>query len=99
MSTPSSTPNTPVTPGIEAKDKGEKKEANAEVPEVGAKTAKAAKADDTLPLLQRPLGVREKPKAKVKTWADTKEKFLDRDKQLEERTHLYVLCLKHDDMT
>ncbi len=48
-------------------------------------------ADAPLPLLQRPLGLRDKPKARVQTWEDTKEKFLDQDKRLEERTHLYVL--------
>ncbi|KAL1949056.1 hypothetical protein VTO73DRAFT_10862 [Trametes versicolor] len=45
-------------------------------------------ADAPLPLLQRPLGLRDKPKARVQTWEDTKEKFLDQDKRLEERTHL-----------
>ncbi|PIL23340.1 hypothetical protein GSI_14651 [Ganoderma sinense ZZ0214-1] len=50
--------------------------------------AAAAVAHDELPLLQRPLGVKEKPKARVKTWSDTKEKFMDQDKRMEERTHL-----------
>ncbi|KAI0703700.1 ATP10 protein-domain-containing protein [Cerioporus squamosus] len=76
ISTQPSTPDTSVAPGAESKDKGKEKEKP--TAEASAKAAKAAKGDDTLPLLQRPLG----------TWADTKEKFLDRDKQLEERTHL-----------
>ncbi|TFK83077.1 hypothetical protein K466DRAFT_590030 [Polyporus arcularius HHB13444] len=86
MSTSPPSPDAPVTPDIESKEKGkEKAQATAEPSPNNTKTAKA---DDTLPLLQRPLGIREKPKARVKTWSDTKEKFLDRDKQLEERTHL-----------
>lgn len=52
--------------------------------------AAAAVAQDELPLLQRPLGVKEKPKARSKTWSDTKEKFMDQDKRIEERTHLCV---------
>lgn len=52
--------------------------------------AAAAVAQDDLPLLQRPLGVKEKPKARSKTWSDTKEKFMDQDKRIEERTHLCV---------
>ncbi|KAI0754405.1 ATP10 protein-domain-containing protein [Daedaleopsis nitida] len=51
-------------------------------------TPAAANVDDALPLLQRPLGVRKQPKAKSKSWDDTKEKFIDQDKRLEERTHL-----------
>lgn len=57
--------------------------------------AKTDSADAPLPLLQRPLGLRDKPKARVQTWEDTKEKFLDQDKRLEERTHLYVLIYDH----
>ena len=49
-----------------------------------------AAVQDGLPLLQRTLGVKEKPKARVKAWSDTKEKFMDQDKRMEERTHLYV---------
>lgn len=52
----------------------------------------AAVVQDELPLLQRPLGVKEKPKARVKTWSDTKEKFMDQDRRMEERTHLCVFC-------
>ncbi|RPD61372.1 hypothetical protein L227DRAFT_592925 [Lentinus tigrinus ALCF2SS1-6] len=72
---------TPIASAAEAKGK-EKVIADA------ASSTKTAKGDDTLPLLQRPLGVREKPKAKTKSWADTKEKFIDQDKRMEERTHL-----------
>ena len=34
--------------------------------------------------------MKEKPKARSKTWSDTKEKFMDQDKRIEERTHLCV---------
>lgn len=51
-------------------------------------TQTEAATDVSLPFLQRPLGVRDRPSPRVKTWADTKEKFLDQDKRLEERTHL-----------
>ncbi|KAH9852233.1 ATP10 protein-domain-containing protein [Lenzites betulinus] len=44
--------------------------------------------DATLPLLQRPLGLRDRPKAKSKSWEETKEKYIDQDKRMEERTHL-----------
>ncbi|CDO70557.1 hypothetical protein BN946_scf184579.g13 [Trametes cinnabarina] len=44
---------------------------------------------DELPLLQRPLGVRERPKPKgEKNWEETREKYLDQEKRLEERHHL-----------
>ena len=60
-----------------------------------AADASAVTKGDELPLLQRPLGVREKPTPKVKSWSDTKEKFMDQDKRLEERTHLYVSLLDY----
>ena len=53
--------------------------------------AAAAVSQNELPLLQRPLGVKENPKARVKTWSDTKEKFMDQDRRMEERTHLCVV--------
>ena len=81
----STAPATPEPPSNESSDKGKGKATSNEA-------EKSAKREDTLPLLQRPLGVREKPKAKVKSWTDTKEKFLDQDKRMEERTHLYVPC-------
>ncbi|KAI9065294.1 hypothetical protein FKP32DRAFT_1685103 [Trametes sanguinea] len=56
--------------------------------EADADASKDAKKDE-LPLLQRPLGVRGKPKPQgKKTWEDTKEKYLDDDKRLAERHHL-----------
>ena len=55
--------------------------------------AAAAVSQNELPLLQRPLGVKEKPKARVKTWSDTKEKFMDQDRRMEERTHLCVVAV------
>ncbi|KAI0654418.1 ATP10 protein-domain-containing protein [Cubamyces menziesii] len=61
--------------------KGKEKAQDVEEPKKKAK-------DAPLPLLQRPLGVRQKPKPRVKSWEDTKEKFLDQDKRLEERHHL-----------
>ncbi|KAH7910272.1 ATPase assembly factor ATP10 [Hygrophoropsis aurantiaca] len=41
-----------------------------------------------LPLLQRPLGVQDKPKASIKTWADTKEELMDQKTRLEQRKSL-----------
>ena len=64
--------------------KGKEKAQDVEEPKKKAK-------DAPLPLLQRPLGVRQKPKPRVKSWEDTKEKFLDQDKRMEERHHLYVV--------
>lgn len=53
-----------------------------------AADASTAVVQGELPLLQRPLGVREKPQPRAKTWSDTKEKFMDQDKRMEERSHL-----------
>ncbi|TBU25951.1 ATP10 protein-domain-containing protein [Dichomitus squalens] len=84
-STPSRQSSEPPAPQAEAvpgSAKGKEKEA------VSSVDASQAVAQDELPLLQRPLGVREKPKARVRTWSDAKEKFMDQDKRMEERTHL-----------
>jgi len=43
---------------------------------------------DAIPLLQRPLGVRERPTTQVKTWAQTREELMDQEKRLEKRHHL-----------
>ncbi|KAI0370527.1 hypothetical protein BV20DRAFT_279951 [Pilatotrama ljubarskyi] len=53
-----------------------------------AQDATESQDKSEIPLLQRPLGVKSRPQAKVKSWDDTKEKFLDMDKRLEERHHL-----------
>ena len=76
--------SSPQTEPASASAKGKEKET------VPAAEASQATVQDGLPLLQRPLGVKEKPKARVKAWSDTKEKFMDQDKRMEERTHLYV---------
>ncbi|KAI0763048.1 ATP10 protein-domain-containing protein [Trametes elegans] len=74
----SPSPSSPVE--SKANDIGKQKQTDA---------TKVTTQDDELPLLRRPLGVREKPQAKTKLWKeDLKEKFLDRDKQLAERHHL-----------
>ncbi len=57
-----------------------------------AADASTAVVQGELPLLQRPLGVREKPQPRAKTWSDTKEKFMDQDKRMEERSHLCVFA-------
>ena len=49
--------------------------------------------DRPMPLLSRPLGVKERPEARLKTWGDTREKFMDTDKRLAERHHLCVTLL------
>ncbi|KAH9939465.1 ATP10 protein-domain-containing protein [Amylocystis lapponica] len=41
-----------------------------------------------LPLLQRPLGVHERPTTQARTWAQTREELMDQDKRLEKRHHL-----------
>ncbi|KAI0642756.1 ATP10 protein-domain-containing protein [Trametes meyenii] len=76
---PSSAPEASETAASESKGKENAQEVD--VP-------KGSSEDAPLPLLPKPLGVRSRPKAKVKSWDDTKEKFLDQDKRLEERTHL-----------
>ena len=79
--------SSPQTEPASASSKGKEKET------APAAEASQGAAQDGLPLLQRPLGVKEKPKARVKAWSDTKEKFMDQDKRMEERTHLYVVVL------
>ncbi|KAI8976571.1 ATP10 protein-domain-containing protein [Trametes punicea] len=74
---PSSGSETPSSPSAKGKEKAELAEAS-----------KNPTRSDELPLLQRPLGVREKPKARLKSWEDTKTKFIDQEKRLEERHHL-----------
>ena len=73
----------PTTPTADVKGKEKATAQSAELSEAAADAK-------PLPLLNRPLGVKEKPSARVKTWSDTKEKFLDQNKRLEERHHLYV---------
>ncbi|KAI0918667.1 hypothetical protein AcV5_002594 [Taiwanofungus camphoratus] len=41
-----------------------------------------------LPMLQRPLGVRDRPTTEPKTWAQTREELMDQEKRLEKRKHL-----------
>jgi hypothetical protein len=41
-----------------------------------------------LPILQKPLGVRELPTAVPKTWEERKADLLNQEKRLEQRRHL-----------
>ncbi|OJA08408.1 hypothetical protein AZE42_00994 [Rhizopogon vesiculosus] len=53
------------------------------------KSTKALPDDDlTLPFLQRPLGVKERPSPVLKTWADTREELMDQETRLAQRKHL-----------
>jgi len=45
-----------------------------------------------LRLLNRPLGVRERPTTIVKTRKEKLNELLDSDKRMEQRRHLYVPC-------
>lgn len=40
------------------------------------------------PLLQRPLGVKDRPVAHNKTWEDTKKELMDQETRLDQRQHL-----------
>ncbi|KAL6302989.1 ATP10 protein-domain-containing protein [Sparassis latifolia] len=42
----------------------------------------------SLPLLQRPLGVRGRPTSLVKTWAQTREELMDQEMRMQKRNHL-----------
>ncbi|KAG1776363.1 ATPase assembly factor ATP10 [Suillus placidus] len=42
----------------------------------------------TLPFLQRPLGVKERPSPVLKTWADTREELMNQETRLAQREHL-----------
>ncbi|KAH9899223.1 ATP10 protein-domain-containing protein [Cubamyces lactineus] len=80
----SSTPHRraePETPTSPTESKGKEKAQDVEEPKKKTK-------DAPLPLLQRPLGVRQKPKPRAKSWEETREKYIDQDKRLEERHHL-----------
>ncbi|EIN08441.1 hypothetical protein PUNSTDRAFT_87856 [Punctularia strigosozonata HHB-11173 SS5] len=46
------------------------------------------KADDALPFLQRPLGVREPPSTLARSWEQRRADLLDQDKRLAKRQHL-----------
>ncbi|KAH7886843.1 ATPase assembly factor ATP10 [Phlebopus sp. FC_14] len=41
-----------------------------------------------LPLLQRPLGVKERPLAHTKTWEETRKELMDQEVRLQQRNHL-----------
>ncbi|KAI6148539.1 ATPase assembly factor ATP10 [Pisolithus tinctorius] len=45
-------------------------------------------AETPLSLLQRPLGVRERPQAHTKTWEDTRKELMDEEARLRQREHL-----------
>ncbi|KAI0828640.1 ATP10 protein-domain-containing protein [Trametes gibbosa] len=65
----------------ESKEKEKEKAPEADAPNPPS-------SETALPLLQRPLGLRDRPKAQAKSWEETKEKYIDQDKRMEERTHL-----------
>ena len=57
-------------------------------------TEQAAKENpllSPLSLLQRPLGVRDRPLAHTRTWEDTRKDLMDEDTRLKQRDHLYVV--------
>ncbi|KAI6107585.1 ATPase assembly factor ATP10 [Pisolithus croceorrhizus] len=45
-------------------------------------------AEAPLPLLQRPLGVTERPQAHTKSWEDTRKELMDEETRLKQREHL-----------
>lgn len=49
---------------------------------------KAETVDTSLLLLQRPLGVKDRPVAHNKTWDDTKKELMDQETRLQQRQHL-----------
>jgi ATPase complex subunit ATP10 len=52
-------------------------------------TANPAKDElPPLPILQKPLGVKERPTALAKTWEERKADLLNQEKRLEQRRHL-----------
>ena len=51
--------------------------------------------DEPLPLLQRPLGVPERPTTVVRTWADKRNDLMNQDIRLAQRKHLLVNLLSH----
>lgn len=58
-----------------------------------SKPAEIESASDdapTIPPLRRPLGVPDVPTTKVKTLSERSADFLNQEKQLEKRRHLYV---------
>ncbi|EGN92870.1 hypothetical protein SERLA73DRAFT_116717 [Serpula lacrymans var. lacrymans S7.3] len=66
---------------------------NSSVPKNGSEPAgeeveKGIPVEPTVPLLQRPLGVKDRPLPLEKTWADTREEMMDQEKRLEQRRHL-----------
>jgi len=52
-------------------------------------TASPAKDEvPPLPILQKPLGVKERPTTLAKTWEERKADLLNQEKRLEQRRHL-----------
>ncbi|KAG1745202.1 ATP10 protein-domain-containing protein [Suillus lakei] len=51
-------------------------------------STKASPDELTLPFLQRPLGVKERPSPVLKTWADTREEMMNQETRLAQREHL-----------
>ncbi|KAI9567522.1 ATPase assembly factor ATP10, partial [Boletus coccyginus] len=49
---------------------------------------KKINVDAPLPLLQRPLGVQDRPVAYNKSWDDTRKELLDQETRLQQRQHL-----------
>jgi len=44
--------------------------------------------DAPLPLLQRPLGIQDRPVAYNKSWDDTRNELMDQETRLQQRQHL-----------
>lgn len=54
----------------------------------------AKQTDGVIPLLQRPLGIHDRPTTIVKTWTEKRNELMDQNVRLEQRKHLSVnpLC-------
>ncbi|CCL99591.1 uncharacterized protein FIBRA_01609 [Fibroporia radiculosa] len=51
-------------------------------------------AEQPLPLLQRPLGVLERPSSLPRSWAQTRDELMDQEKRMEKRRHLLKAATK-----
>lgn len=49
---------------------------------------KSTSVDVSLPLLQRPLGIKDRPAAHNKTWDDARKELMDQETRLQQRQHL-----------
>jgi hypothetical protein len=58
--------------------------------EGSAVETKVETVDEPIPLLQRPLGVPERPTTVTKTWTDKRNELMNQDIRLAQRKHLFV---------